>query len=139
LRLAGEAFYGRNLGGFQAGVFQSYNNDFAYRGGAPPVSGGVRAIATRGGWTQLGFTPAVWQNRLGLYASVGIDDPRGRDLLTRTPRDFRRQNFAYAFDAIYKFTPQFQIGAEFRRFRTLHVLSGTRGADHVNLSAAYSF
>jgi hypothetical protein len=35
LSLTGEAFFGRNLGGFQAGVFQSYNNDFAYRNGSP--------------------------------------------------------------------------------------------------------
>ena len=139
LSLAGEAFFGRNLGGFQGGVFQGYNNDFAYRTGSALIPGGVRAIGTRGGWMQLGFTPAVRENRLGLYASIGIDDPRDRDLVTRTPRDFRRQNFSYAFDAIYKFTPQFQIGAEFRRLQTLYLLSGQRNANHYNLSAAYSF
>jgi hypothetical protein len=112
--LAGEAFFGRNLGGFQAGVFQSYNNDFAYRSGGLVVPGGVRAIGTRGGWMQLGFTPDGFQNRLGIYGSIGIDDPRDADLTSRAPRDFRTQNFSYAFDLIYKFTPQFQLGGEFR-------------------------
>ncbi len=139
LSLAGEAFFGRNLGGFQAGVFQSYNNDFAFRNGATLISGGVRSIGTRGGWMQLGFTPDAFQDRLSLFGSIGIDDPRDVDLISRTPRDFRRQNFSFAFDAIYKFTPQFQIGGEFRRLQTLYVLSGRRNANHINLSAAYSF
>ena len=139
LNLSGEGFFGRNLGGFQAGVFQSYNSDFAYRNGTILIPGGVRSIGTRGGWLQLGFTPDILQNRLSLYGSIGIDDPRNEDLITRTPRDFRSQNFAFALDAIYKFTPQFQIGAEFRRMQTLYLLSGRRNANHVNLSAAYSF
>lgn len=139
ISFAGEAFFGRNLGGFQAGVFQSYNNDFAYRVGTILVPRGVRAIGTRGGWMQLGFTPDILQNNLSLYGSIGIDDPTDADLISRTPRDFRRQNFSFAFDAIYKFTPQFQIGAEFRRLQTLFLLSGRRNANHVNLSAAYSF
>ncbi len=139
ITLSGEAFYGRDLGGFQAGVFQSYNNDFAYRSGANLVAGGVRAIGTRGGWTQIGFTPNVWQNRLGIYASIGLDDPRDEDLISRTPRDFRTRNLSYAFDLIYKFSPQFSIGAEFRRLQTSYLLSGRRSANHTNLSAAYSF
>ncbi len=139
LNLSGEAFFGRNLGGFQAGVFQSYNNDFAYRNGTRLVAGGVRSIGTRGGWMQLGFTPDIWQDRLGIYGSIGIDDPRDEDLISRVPRDFRTQNFAFAFDTIYKFTPQFQMGAEFRRLHTLYLLSGRRNANHFNLSAAYSF
>jgi hypothetical protein len=103
------------------------------------TAGGVRSIGTRGGWTQLGFTPKVLENSLSLYGSIGIDDPTDEDLISRTPRDFRRQNFSVAFDAIYKFNPQFQIGAEFRRMQTLYMLSGRRNANHVNLSAAYSF
>lgn len=137
--LAGEAFFGRNLGGFQAGVFQSYNNNFAYRVGANLIPGGVRAIGTRGGWVQLGFTPGVLQNRLSLYGSIGIDDPRDKDLVTITAVNFRSRNFVYAFDLIYKFTPQFQVAAEFRRFATQYFLTGVRQADHINLGAAYSF
>lgn len=139
LIFSGEAFAGRNLGGFQAGVFQSYNNDFARRQNGALISGGVRSIGTRGGWMQLGFTPDALENKLSLYGSIGIDDPTDEDLISRTPRDFRRQNFSFAADAIYKFTPQFQIGAEFRRLQTLYLLSGERNANHVNLSAAYSF
>lgn len=139
VNLTGEVFFGRNLGGFQAGVFQGYNNDFAYRVGTILVAGGVRSIGTHGGWTQLGFTPDVLQNNLSLYGSIGMDDPTNADLISRTPRDFRTRNFSFALDAIYKFSPQFQIGAEFRRHQTLYLLSGRHNANHINLSAAYSF
>lgn len=84
LTFSGEAFLGRNLGGFQAGVFQGYNNDFAYRVGTILVPGGVRAIGTCGGWLQIGFTPKTLQNRLGVYGSFGIDDPRRRPRYTNT-------------------------------------------------------
>lgn len=136
---AGEAFFGRDLGGFQSGIFQNYNNDFAFQSGARLIAGGVRAIGTRGGWAQLGFTPDGFENRLSLYGSIGLDDPRDEDLITISHRDFRSRNLAFAFDAIYKFTPQFQVGFEFRRFQTNYVFSGRRNANHLNLAAAYSF
>jgi hypothetical protein len=137
--LAGEAFSGHNLGGFQAGIFQSYNTDFAYLQNGSRIAGGVRAIGTRGGWMQIGFTPPVSKDRLSLYASLGVDDPHDEDLVSLTPRDFRARNLSYAFDLIYKFTPQLSFGAEFRRMQTDYFLSGRRNANHVNLSAAYSF
>lgn len=139
LNLAGEAFFGRNLGGFQAGVFQGINSDFAYRNGSLTIPGGVRGVGTRGGWTQLGFTPNIWKNRFSILGSIGLDDPRDEDLVSVTRRDFRTRNLAYAFDLIYKFTPQLQIGTEFRRFETNYVLSGRQNSNHVNLGAAYSF
>jgi hypothetical protein len=137
--LSGEAFFGRNLAGFQGGIFQAYNTEFAYRNGIAVIPGGVRAIGTRGGWAQVGFTPDVFGDRLSLYGSVGIDDPRNRDLFTVVARDLRSRNLAFAFDVIYKFTPQFSIGTEYRRFQTDWTLSGTRRSNHINLSAVYSF
>jgi cell division protein FtsB len=138
--LAGEAFFGRNLGGFQAGVFQGLNTEFAYRDNDLVTSPGIRGIGTRGGWAQLGFTPDVFKDRLTVYGSIGIDDPRNEDLTSffifSNPRS---RNLAYAFNAIYKFTPQFQIGAEFRRFETQYFVIGERTNNHVNLGATYSF
>ncbi len=136
---SGEAFLGRNLGGFQAGIFQSYNNDFAYRVGSSLVRSGVRAIGTRGGWMQLGFTLPTLQDRLTLYGSVGIDDPDNQDLVSFSSRDWRSRNFVLATNFVYKFTPQFSLGAEFRRLRTDYVSSGRRQSNHVNLGASYSF
>lgn len=136
---AGEAFFGRNLAGFQGGIFQGYNSEFAFRNGASLVAGGVRGIGTRGGWTQIGFTPDAFSDKLSLYGTFGIDDPRNEDLLTIVPRDLRNRNLAFAFDAIYKFTPQFSLGTEFRRFYTGWTLSGNRTSNHVNLAAVYSF
>lgn len=139
ISFAGEAFFGRNLAGFQAGVFQGLNTEFAYRSGVAAASAGARGIGTRGGWTQLGFTPDAFKDRLTVYGSIGIDDPRDEDLTTIFQSNFRTRNFAYAFNAIYKFTPQFQIGAEFRRFETQYFVTGERTSNHVNLGATYSF
>ncbi len=139
LSLLGEAFFGRNLGGFQAGVFQSYNNDFAYRQGSTLVAGGVRSIGTRGGWVQLGYTPPFMKDRLGIYGSLGIDDPNDKDLVTVSNREWRTRNLVFAGNLVYRFTPQFSVGAEFRRIITSYLLSGRRNSNHVNLGATYSF
>lgn len=136
---SGEAFAGRNLGGFQAGIFQSYNNDFAYRVGSSLVRSGVRSIGTRGGWMQVGFTPPALHDRLTLYGSLGIDDPDNRDLLSFSSRDWRTRNLVIATNVAYRFTPQFTLGAEFRRLRTNYFLSGLQISNHVNLGASYSF
>ena len=139
LTMNGEAFFGRNLAGFQAGAFQGFNPDFAYHRGTTLISGGPRAIGTRGGWTQLGFTPPVFSDRLIIYGTYGLDDPRHSDLVSLTKRDWRLRNQAYAFSFLYKFTPQLSWGIEFRRFDTLYLQSGKQAANHVNLGAAFSF
>jgi hypothetical protein len=139
LTMNGEAFFGRNLAGFQAGAFQGFNPDFAYRRGTTLISGGPRAIGTRGGWMQLGFTPPVFSDRLIIYGTYGLDDPRDSDLVSLTKRDWRLRNQAYAFSFLYKFTPQLSWGIEFRRFDTLYLQSGKQAANHVNLGAAFSF
>ena len=137
--LAGEAFVGRDLGGFQAGVFQSVNTEFAYRDGVTVTPAGVRAIGSRGGWAQVGFTPNVFGEKWSLFGSVGVDDPRNEDLTSVSRFNFRARNFAYAFNTIYKVTPQFSLGAEFRRFETTYFITGRRTSEHINLGATYSF
>jgi hypothetical protein len=139
LIINGEAFIGRNLAGFQAGAFQGLNPDFAYRRGTTLVGGGPGAIGTRGGWTQLGFTPPVFSDRLIIYGTYGLDDPRDSDLVSLTKRDWRVRNQAYAFSFLYKFTPQLSWGIEFRRFDTFYLQSGKQTTNHVNLGAAFSF
>lgn len=135
----GEAFLGDNLAGFQAGVFQGLNSDFAVFRNGVPTAGGVRAIRSAGGWTQIGFTPDWNQDKLGIYGSVGIDDPRNSDLTNLRSRDFRTRNLAWAIDVIYKFAPQFQVGLEYRRLNTRYLISGRRNAGHLNLGAVYNF
>lgn len=137
--LSGEGFFGRDLGGFQAGVFQGVNTEFAYRDGFGVRPAGARGIATRGGWTQVGFTPDVFKDRWSLFASIGIDDPRDQDLTSVSRFNFRTRNLAYAFNTIYKVTPQFSVAAEFRRFATDYFVTGRRTSEHINLGAAYSF
>ncbi len=136
---SGEGFYGQNLAGFQAGVFQNYNTDYAIRQNNVLVVNGVKGIRTSGGWTQIGFTPNWNQDKLTLYGSIGLDDPKNVDLVNLRARDFRSRNLAWAFDAIYKFTPQFQLGLEFRQLNTYYLISGRKRANHLNLGAAYSF
>ena len=139
LTINGEAFAGRNLAGFQAGAFQGFNPDFAYRRGAALISGGPRAIGTRGGWTQLGFTPPVLSDRLIIYGTYGLDDPRDGDLVSLSKRDWRLRNQAFAFSFLYKLSPQLSWGVELRRFDTFYLQSGKQATNHVNLGAAFSF
>jgi hypothetical protein len=139
ISFTGEAFFGRNLAGFQAGVFQNYVPDFAYQRGNQVVPGGVRGIGTRGGWMQLGFTPSITNDRLTVFGSIGIDDPRDEDLNSVSRTNYRKQNTVFALNAIYKLSPQLSIGAEYRRFATLYFINGRRTAEHINLSGAFSF
>lgn len=139
LTVNGEAFFGRNLAGFQAEVFQGFNPDFAYRQGAGLIAGGARAIGTRGGWTQVAFTPPVLSDQLVVYGSYGLDDPRDGDLVSLTKRDWRLRNQALAFNLIYKLSPQLSWGFEFRHLDTLYLLSGKQTANHVNLAAIFTF
>jgi hypothetical protein len=139
LIFSGEAFSGRNLAGFQAGIFQGVNSEFAYRDGNSIRSAGARAIATRGGWSQIGFTPDLLKDRWTLYASFGVDDPRDEDLSSVSRFNFRTSNIAYALNTIYKVTPQLSIGTEYRRFVTRYLVTNRSTAGHINLAAAYSF
>ena len=123
---SGEGFYGQNLGGFQAGVFQNYNTDYAIRQKNVLTASGFKGIETVGGWTQIGFTPNWNQDKLTFYGSIGLDDPKNLNLVNTRNRDFRSRNFAWAFDTIYKFTTQFQIGLEFRQLNTYYLLSGKK-------------
>nr|HMS43760.1 hypothetical protein [Pyrinomonadaceae bacterium] len=94
---------------------------------------------TRGGWTQIWFTPDVLKDRLTFYGSIGLDDPRNEDLVSISVGDWRSRNLAYAFNFIFKPIPQFSLGTEFRRFETTFTRSGRHTANHLNLAAAYSF
>jgi len=140
LTATGEAFFGQNLGGFQAGIFQGYNTDFGTPSnsfGATP--GGIQGIRTSGGWLQVGWNIPAFEDRLSIYGSFGIDDPRNGDLITVNGRNFRSRNLGYAFDAIYKISPQFSIGTEFRRLETNYILGNRADSNHFNLGAKYSF
>jgi hypothetical protein len=136
---SGEGFFGRNLAGFQAGVFQNYNTDFAVRQNNILVAGGTRGIGTSGGWTQIGFTPNWNADKLTFYGSIGLDDPKNVDLVNLRARDFRSRNLAWAFNTIYKFTPHFQFGLEFRQLNTFYLNNGRKRANHLNVGATYSF
>jgi hypothetical protein len=78
-------------------------------------------------------------DRLILYGTYGLDDPRDSELVSLTKRDWRLRNQAYAFSFLYKFTPQLSWGIEFRRFDTFYLQSGRQTSNHVNLGAAFSF
>ncbi len=134
--LAGEAFSGRNLAGFQAGVFQGVNPDSA--SGAPPaiVDGGPRAIETRGGWTQVA---AAVNPSLTVLATYGLDNPRDDLLKSVSRRDWRLRNTAVAFAFIHKLSPNLSWGIEDRRIATQFALTGRHTTNHVNLAATFTF
>jgi hypothetical protein len=127
--LAGEAFSGRNLAGFQAGVFQGVNPDSA-------ADGGPRAIETRGGWTQVA---AAVNPSLSVLATYGLDNPRDDVLKSISKRDWRLRSTAVAFGFIHKLTPQLSWGIEDRRIVTQFALTGRHSVNHINLAATFAF
>ena len=137
--LAGEAFAGRNLAGFQAGVFQGLNPDY----GAPGATGkslvllGPRSIGARGGWAQLAATAIP--DHLTFYATYGIDDPKDEDLVSVTKRDWRLENQAFSLSFVNKVTAQLSWGIEVRKEETKFLQSGTRKNTHVNLATTLNF
>jgi hypothetical protein len=135
---AGEAFSGRNLGGFQAGIFQGINTDFASRNGANLTPGGPRAIGTRGGWAQVGFSPPK-VSKLTFYGTYGLDDPRNDDLVSLVQHDWRLRNQAYAISFLHRPIAQAAWGIEYRRLETQYLQSGRRVDNHVNLAVSFSF
>jgi hypothetical protein len=134
--LAGEAFTGRNLAAFQAGIFQGVNPDSASGVASALVDGGARAIGTRGGWTQL---VAAVHPSVNVQATYGLDDPRDDTLASISRRDWRRRNQAVAIGFTHKLSPQFSWGLEDRRIVTAFAVSGRRTTNHVNLAATFTF
>lgn len=138
--LTGEAFFGRNLAMFQSGVFQGYNSTYIISTtNGVFVLTGARAIGTRGGWSQLGWNLPTAKDRITLYGSIGIDDPRDEDLRSVSVTDWRKRNLAYSFSLHYKYSPQFTWALEFRRLETVYMITRKQTANHLNLGVAYTF
>jgi hypothetical protein len=139
LTWSGEGFFGRNLAGFQAGIFQNYNLTYARRVDSTLVAGGPRSIGTRGGWTQVGFVPPG-QKSITLYGGFGIDDPKDEDLVSTTPlATSRLSNKSFMASFIHKLSPQFSWGLEYRRIETFYQVSREQNNNHLNLGVAVSF
>jgi hypothetical protein len=136
--LTGEAFTGKNLAGFQAGIFQGLNPDF----GVPPetgtAAGAPAAIRTKGAWAQLGVTPPGLDKGT-FYVAVATDDPKDGDLVSVTKRDWRLQNKALAGSFVYKASPQLSFGGEVRYAQTRLLQTGKQKNTHVNLALALAF
>jgi hypothetical protein len=136
ITLSGEAFTGRNLAAFQAGVFQGINPDSVLATASGSIDGGPRSIETRGGWTQLAV--AV-HPVLSVQATYGLDDPKDDTLASITRRDWRRRNQSYAIGFVHKLSSQFSWSLEERRIVTHLGLTGRRTANHLNLATTFSF
>jgi len=135
--LAGEAFLGQNLAGFQAGVFQGVNPDFAVTSPLGLALDGPRSIGTRGLWTQLSVTAKPEQ--LTFYGTHGIDDPDDADLVSIAKRDWRLRNRSFALSFIHRVTAPFSWGVEVRRAETRFLQAGSKKNTHVNLAATLTF
>jgi hypothetical protein len=134
--ITGEAFAGRNLAAFQAGVFQGVNAEGAIAGGQGLVLDGPRSIRTRGGWTQVAgaVTPTVT-----VTGAWGLDDPVDEDLLAVTRREARLRNTAVSAGFQHKASAQITWGVEFRHLVTTLLVAGRRTDNHVNLAVTFAF
>lgn len=136
--LSGEGFTGRNLGGFQAGVFQGVNPDYGVLGPTGSlVLVGPRSIGASGGWGQLGAIAIP--GHLSFYATYGIDDPKDEDVVSVTKRDWRLENQVLALSFVNQITSQLAWGIEVRREETKFLQSGTKRNTHVNLATTLNF
>jgi len=131
--LSGEAFVGTNLAGFQAAVFQGLNPDAV---GAASAAG-PEGIATKGGWVQIGFTPAG--SKTSLSASYGVDDPDDDDLKSATKRNWRLRNQVVALGLSYRASAHLSLGVEYRFLKTKLLQTGTQDSQHLNLAAVLAF
>ncbi len=128
-----EAFTGRNLAGFQAGVFQGINPDSVSSGVAPAP----RGIATKGGWAQVVLSAGT--SPLSLMAAGGIDDPEDADLVSATAHNWRLRNQVLAFGASYRASAQISFGVEYRLLETRLLQTGTQKDRHLNVGAVVAF
>jgi hypothetical protein len=136
LTMTGEAFTGRNLAAFQAGVFQGINAEGVVAGASTLVADGPRSIRTRGGWTQVAaaMTPAV-----SINVAYGLDDPRDEDVQTVTRREARLRNTAASAGFQHKASAQITWGVEYRHIVTSLLVAGRKTDNHVNLAVTFSF
>jgi hypothetical protein len=140
--LSGEAFAGRNLAGFQAGIFQGINPEAAIFGGTGTGTGtglvldGPRAIRTRGGWVQavVPVTATVSAN-----GGFGLDDPRDEDFVTLVKREARLRNAAVTAGFQHKAASYLTWGLEYRHITTSLLVAGRKTDNHVNLAVMFGF
>jgi hypothetical protein len=132
--VAGKAFVGTNLAGFQSAVFQGINPDAA----TPAVAAGTpEGIGTKGGWAQIGVTPGA--SKVSLLAAYGIDDPDDADLKSATKRNWRTRNEVVALGLQYRASAQLSLGIEYRFIETRFLQSGKQKGRHLNLAAVMAF
>jgi hypothetical protein len=136
LTIAGEAFAGRNLAAFQAGIFQGINAEGAIVGAAGPALDGPRSIRTRGGWAQIvgTVTPTVAVN-----AAWGLDDPQDADFVAVTRREARVRNTALSAGVQHKASAQITWGVEYRHIATSFLIADRKTDNHVNLAVTFAF
>jgi hypothetical protein len=136
ITLSGEAFAGRNLAGFQAGIFQGINPESAIAGGSGLVLDGPRAIRTRGGWAQV-VVPLTAS--LSANAAFGLDDPLDEDFVTLVKREARLRNAAATAGFQHKVTSYLTWGLEYRHITTNLLVAGRKTDNHVNLAVTFGF
>jgi hypothetical protein len=136
--LAGEGYTGKNLAGFQAGIFQGINPDFGIAPATGTATGTPVGIDTKGGWAQLGVTLPGFEKGT-FYVTAGADDPDDADLVSVTKRDWRLENKSLAGSFVYKVSPQLSFGGEVRHVQTKLLQTGTQENTHVNLAMSLAF
>ena len=135
--LAAEGFAGKNLAGFQAGVFQGLNPDYGVAGPSGITLVGPQSIETKGGWAQLAATAVP--GHLSFYGTYGVDDPKDADLVSVSKTNWRSRNRSYALSFIHKVTPQASWGIEVRRIDTRFLETGSKRDTQVNLATTLEF
>jgi hypothetical protein len=113
LSLLGEAWTGRGLDGYRAGVWQSYSPDGV----------DIRVIRAKGVWANVVWKPfKAWR----LVGGAGVDDPLDHDL---TQNSQKKRNNTFFGNVMYTFYKGATVGVEYDRMQTDYV-SRSRRVNH---------
>jgi hypothetical protein len=135
--LTGAFYRGRALGGLGGAIGQ----DVLMSGSITLPTTLVKGLDSVGGWVQLKFKP---QSKLEFNGAFGDDNPFTSELRRFSPAGsyygvWLSKNLSPFVNVIYQVRSDVVIALEYRHLQTFVLNSGSKSANHINLSLGYMF
>jgi hypothetical protein len=137
LRLSGEFYRGRGIGGLGAGIGRAvlFNGNFSY------ASTRIRGLDSAGGWSQLKFqlTPKLEVNGVFAQDNAFANDVRGFALDVDNFTTILGRNRGALGNLVYRPRSDLVLSGEFRRLHSFPVYSSASVTNQVNLAMGILF
>jgi hypothetical protein len=135
--LTGAFYRGRALGGLEGAIGQNV----LMSGSISLPTTRVKGLDSVGGWVQLKFKP---QSKLEFNGAFGDDNPFTSELRRFSPAGsyygvWLSKNLSPFVNVIYQVRSDVVIALEYRHLQTFVLNSGSKSANHINLSLGYMF